>query len=86
MISVSENVLGESEWWISELSKVEQGPSWSWSWIYNYLCNHCLSPLKLWIRTRPWRGVFDTTFCDKVCEWLATGQWFTPGTLLAATV
>jgi len=31
-----------------------QGPSWSWSyssWIYNYLCNHCLSPLKLWIRT-----------------------------------
>jgi hypothetical protein len=27
------------------------GPSWSWlhgSWIYNYLCNQCLSPLKLW--------------------------------------
>jgi len=24
------------------------GPSWPWSygsWIYNYLCNHCLSPL-----------------------------------------
>jgi len=24
------------------------GPSWSWSygsWIYNYLCNQCLSPL-----------------------------------------
>ena len=36
-------------WWkfISDL----QGPSWSWSygsWIYNYLCNQCLSPLKLW--------------------------------------
>ena len=30
------------------------GPSWSWlygSWIYNYLCNQCLSPLKLWVRT-----------------------------------
>jgi hypothetical protein len=29
-------------------------PSWSWShgrWIYNYLCNQCLSPLKLWVRT-----------------------------------
>jgi hypothetical protein len=29
------------------------GPSWSWSygsWIYNYLCNQCLSPLKLWVR------------------------------------
>ena len=27
--------------------------SWSWSygsWIYNYLCNQCLSPLKVWIR------------------------------------
>jgi len=24
------------------------GPSWSWpcgNWIYNYLCNQCLSPL-----------------------------------------
>ena len=29
-----------------------RGPSWSWlygSWIYNYLCNQCLSPLKLWV-------------------------------------
>jgi hypothetical protein len=28
-------------------------PSWSGSygnWIYNYLCNQCLSPLTLWIR------------------------------------
>ena len=31
-----------------------QGQLWSWlygSWIYNYLCNQCLSPLKLWFRT-----------------------------------
>jgi len=30
------------------------GLSWSWSygsWIYNYLCNQCLSSLKLWVRT-----------------------------------
>ena len=29
-------------------------PSWPWwfgSWIYNYLYNQCLSPLKLWVRT-----------------------------------
>jgi len=29
------------------------GSSWPWSygsWIYNYLCNQCLSPLKLWDR------------------------------------
>jgi hypothetical protein len=24
--------------------------------------------------------MFDTTLCDKVCQWLATGQWFSPGT------
>ena len=31
-----------------------EGTSWSWShgsWIYNYLCNQSLSPLKLWART-----------------------------------
>jgi hypothetical protein len=26
--------------------------SWSYSnWIYNYLCNQCRSPLKLWVQT-----------------------------------
>jgi len=31
-----------------------KGPSSSWSygsWIYNYLCNQCLSSLKLWVLT-----------------------------------
>jgi hypothetical protein len=31
-----------------------QGLSWSWSygsWVFNYLCNQCLSPLKLWVQT-----------------------------------
>ena len=28
---------------------------------------------------RLWRGVLDTTLCDKVCQWLATGRWFSPG-------
>jgi hypothetical protein len=53
-------------------------PSWSsWShgsWIYNYLCNQCLSPLTLWVRIPLRRGVLDTTLCDKVCH------WFSPGT------
>jgi hypothetical protein len=50
--------------------------SWPWSygsWIYDYLCNQCLSPLMLWvrisIRTR------CTTLCDKVCQWLAHNSW-----------
>ena len=62
------------------------GPSWSWSygsWIYNYLCNQCLSPLTLWVRIPFRQGVLDTTFCDKVCQWL--GQWFPPGTLVSST-
>ena len=32
-----------------------------------------------------WRGVFDTTLYDKVCQWLATGQLFSPGTLISST-
>ena len=27
---------------------------------------------------RSWRGVIDTTLCDKVCQWLVTGQWSSP--------
>jgi hypothetical protein len=62
--------------------------SWSWSygsWIYNYLCNQCLSPRTLWVRTLLRRGVLDTTLCDKVCQWLAAGQWFSPGTAVSST-
>jgi hypothetical protein len=65
-----------------------QGPSWSWlygSWIYNYLCNQCLSPLKLWVRIPLMRGVLDATLCYKVCQWLATGRWFSPGTPVPST-
>ena len=31
------------------------------------------------------RGVLDTSLCDKVCQWLATGQWFSPGTQVSST-
>jgi hypothetical protein len=31
------------------------------SWIYNYLCNHCRSPLTLWVQILLRRGVLDTT-------------------------
>jgi hypothetical protein len=55
-------------------------PSWPWSygsWIYNYLCNQYLSPLMLWVRISI--RARCTTLCDKVCQWLAIGQWFSPG-------
>ena len=32
-----------------------------------------------------WWGVLDTKICDEVCQWLATGQWFSPGTPVSFT-
>ena len=43
--------------------------------------NQCLSQLTLWVRTSLRGGVRDTTLCDKVCQLLAVGLWFSPGTL-----
>jgi hypothetical protein len=66
-----------------------QGPSWSWSygsWIYNYLCNQCISTLTLWVWILFRRGVLDTTLCDKVCQWLAAGLWFCLGTTVSSTI
>ena len=34
---------------------------------------------------RSWRGVLDVTLCDKVCQWLATGQWYSPGPPVSST-
>ena len=42
---------------------------WPWlcgSWIYNYLCNQCLSQLMLWVRISI-RARY-TILCDKVCD------------------
>jgi hypothetical protein len=65
-----------------------KGPSWSWSYgssPSNYLRNQCLSPLMLWVRILLRWGVLDTTLCDKVCQWLATGWWFSPDTPVSST-
>ena len=66
------------------------GLSWPWSygigsWIYNYLCNQCLSPLTLWVRIPLGRGVHHTPLCDEVCQWLADSRWFSLGTLVSST-
>ena len=67
------------------VSKPFKGQSWPWSygcWIYNYLCNQCLSPLMLWVRI-PMRARC-TTLGNKVCQSLATGRWFSPGPLVSS--
>ena len=58
-------------------------PSSYGSWFYNYLCNQCLSPLILWIRISIMAKC--TTLCDKVCQWLPTGRWFSPGPPVSST-
>jgi len=58
---------------------------WPWSygsWIYNYIYNQCLSPLELWVRISI--GARCTT-CDKVCQWNATGRWFSPDPPVSST-
>ena len=65
---------------VDQLHEQWQGSSWPWwyrSWIYNYLCNQCLSPLMLWVQISIKTGC--TTLCDQVCQWLAAGRWFSPG-------
>ena len=80
------NFSGDRDWDAHVVVNVYPGPSWPWlygSWIYNYLCNPCLSPLMLWVRISiRARG---TTLCDKVCQWLATGWWFSPGPPVSST-
>ena len=57
-------------------------PKWYGSWIYNYLCSWCLSPL-MWIRL-PLRARSET-LCDKLCQWLAPSRWFSLGLLVSST-
>ena len=67
-------------------SDTRRGPLWLWSygsWIDNYLCNQCLSPLML--RVRISIRAMCTTLCDNVCQWLATGRWFSPGPPVSST-
>jgi hypothetical protein len=32
-----------------------------------------------------WGGILDTTLCNYGCQWLATGQWYSPDTPVSST-
>ena len=51
--------------------------------INNYLCNQCLSQLK--VRIPLMARCTRKTLCEKVCQWLATGRWFSPDNLVSST-
>ena len=55
------------------------------SWIYNSLCSQCLTPLKLWVYSPSWQGVLDKTLCDKLCQILTAGHWFSPSTPVSSS-
>ena len=44
-----------------------------------------LIKLWFWIPLMSTQGVFNATLCDEVCQWLATGRWFSPGTPVSST-
>ena len=62
--------------YITDLNKLdlEAHRSMYSSWISSYYYQNCE------FEFRSWRGVLDTILCDKVCQWLATGRWFSRDT------
>jgi hypothetical protein len=68
--------------WITYYSIVNGIPSWSWSYVVGFTTTSAISAYHYWsceFGPRSCRGVLDTTLCDKVCQWLATGLWFSLG-------
>ena len=66
----------------------EGGTSRPWSygsWIYNYLCNQCQSPPIDVCEFESQSGWDVYHLCDNVCQWLATGRWFSPGPSVSST-
>ena len=49
------------------------------------VCNQYLSPLMLSVQIQLKRVVLDTALCDKVCQRLAAGGWFSPRTPVSST-
>ena len=56
--------------------------------VVGFTTTYAISAYYQWcceFEVRSGRGVLDTTLCDKVCQWLATGRWFSPGPTLSST-
>jgi hypothetical protein len=59
-------------------------PSWA-IYLSAECCFSDLTLCKFNLACHSWRGVFETILCDKVCQGLATGQRFSPGTMVFST-
>ena len=68
-----------------QISSSSSGPLWSWSygsWIYKYVCNQCLSPLKLWVCIPLRHGKVNSI---QYYQCLVAGLWFSPDTPVSST-
>jgi hypothetical protein len=63
---------------LSDLTHQGTREMYSQNMLISLFENQYLSPLKLWVRTLLRRGALYATLCDKVCQWLAAGRWFSP--------
>jgi hypothetical protein len=55
--------------------------------VVGFTTTYAISAYHHWceFKSRSGRGVLDTTLCDKVYQWLATGQWFSQGPPVSST-
>jgi hypothetical protein len=68
--------------------KLNRGSSWSWSYgtnVVEFTTTSAYHHYSCEFESRSWRGILDTKLCDKVCQWLAKGRWFSPGTTISTT-
>jgi hypothetical protein len=71
-----------------KLSHIFKGPSCRDRIVVGFTTTYAISAYHHWcceFEPHSWRGVFDATLCDKVCQWHATGRWFSPGTPVSST-
>ena len=64
---------------------------WCLTGLNRTIITHSIHKIRLMVGTQvkgseSRSGVIDTTLCDKVYQWLATGWWFSIGTLLPPPV
>ena len=54
-------------------------------WLYGTCAISAYYHLICEVEPHSWPGVLDTTLCDKVCQWVVTGRWFSLGTLVSSS-
>jgi hypothetical protein len=58
-------------------------------WIYRYCCHVIVwfqrLPVSFCVFTNRKLSVLDTTLCDKVCQWFASGRWFSTSAQVSST-